>query len=342
MKTILQKIWVAIAVLLGSFSAYAYDFDFEVDGIYYDVVSFTDLTCSVTYGTEKYSGEIAIPSEVNYKNRQLKVIHIGSEAFNDCSSLTSVTIPDSVTEIGSETFSRCSSLESIKLSNSLKSIEFGLFYGCESLKTLDIPGSIDYISQYDYHKSSNSSLTFSCGLTNFRILYSEEELEVGYSDTLNWEYVFRKCDWLSEWTGFIKTLYIDRPLAKRITVPNLEKLELGESIQTVQVSNINKLNKLATIESYVVVPPKLPEMSNSQYMDLNVFVPEEALEAYKADPVWGKFWNLQSLGVDGVKVDSKKEVIGRYDMNGRKVSADYQGLVIVRFSDGSCKKMLNR
>ena len=110
MKTILQKIWVAIAVLLGSFSAYAYDFDFEVDGIYYDVVSFTDLTCSVTYGTEKYSGEIAIPSEVNYKNRQLKVIHIGSEAFNDCSSLTSVTIPDSITEIGDRAFSGCMSL----------------------------------------------------------------------------------------------------------------------------------------------------------------------------------------------------------------------------------------
>ena len=82
MKTILQKIWVAIAVLLGSFSAYAYDF--EVDGIYYDVVSFTDLTCSVTYGTEKYSGEIAIPSEVNYKNRQLKVIHV---------SYTHLTLP---------------------------------------------------------------------------------------------------------------------------------------------------------------------------------------------------------------------------------------------------------
>lgn len=75
-------------------------------------------------------------------------------------------------------------------------------------------------------------------------------------------------------------------------------------------------------------------------MNLEVIVPEEALDAYKADPVWGKFWNLQA-GVDGVKVDSKKEEIGRYDMNGRAVSEGYQGLVIVRFSDGTCKKMFN-
>lgn len=76
-------------------------------------------------------------------------------------------------------------------------------------------------------------------------------------------------------------------------------------------------------------------------MDVSVFVPEEALEAYKADKIWGNFWNLQISGVEDVKFDSEREEIGRYDMNGRVVGEDYKGLVIVRFSDGSCKKMLN-
>ncbi|MDE6638220.1 MAG: hypothetical protein K2K32_08315 [Muribaculaceae bacterium] len=170
-------------------------------------------------------------------------------------------------------------------------------------------------------------------------MYSEEELEVGYN--YDWD-KFRTSNWLSDWTESIKTLYIDRPLAKDITVPNLEKLELGESIQKVQVRDIKNLEKLISIESHALLPPTLTEMSNAQYMNVNVFVPEEAFDAYKADPVWGKFWDLQSLGVDCVKIDSKKEVIGRYDINGGAVSEDYKGLVIVKFSDGTCKKMLNR
>ena len=81
-------------------------------------------------------------------------------------------------------------------------------------------------------------------------------------------------------------------------------------------------------------------MSNKQYMNIDVIVPAEAFDAYQADENWRKFWNLQA-GVDGVKIGSQKEEIGRYDVNGRAVSEDYKGLVIVLFSDGTCKKMLN-
>ena len=423
MKTILQKLGMLIAVLCASFSTYAYDF--EVDGIYYDVVSLTDFTCRVTSGTEKYSGDIEIPSEVKYNNRTFSVTEIGKSAFSGCSSLTSVTIPesvtgigeqtfyrcssltsvtipnsvteiggsaffgcssltsvtipdsvneikgytfsgcssltsvtipdsvteiswsafsycssltsvtipDSVTEIGKDAFSGCSSLVSIKLSDSLKSIGFGLFYNCKSLESLSIPGSVKEIYQ---EQRNGSYYTFeNCyALKMLRIEYSPEEL-MAYNEYYAYNY-----GW-SDWTKRIEVLYIDRALKDDIYVPNLEKLELGANIKMVQINNLNYSDKLTTLESHALVPPTLPEMSNKQYMNVDVIVPAEAFDAYQADENWGKFWNLQA-GVDGVKVDSKKEETGRYDMNGRAVSEGYQGLVIIRFSDGSYKKILNR
>ncbi len=69
-----------------------------------------------------------------------------------------------------------------------------------------------------------------------------------------------------------------------------------------------------------------------------VFVPEESLEAYKANPRWGKFWNLSD--VKSVNDTLEKSVVGRYDLSGKTVNEDYKGFVIVRFSDGSTKKIM--
>ena len=101
MNTIIKKFGLIISALLLAFPSFAYDF--EVDGIYYS--SFTDTTCVVTYGGNKYEGDIIIPSEVTYNSRNLKVTSIGISAFRNCSSLMSVTIPNSVTSIGESSFS---------------------------------------------------------------------------------------------------------------------------------------------------------------------------------------------------------------------------------------------
>ena len=112
MKTIKQLL-ITVAILLCSVVANAYDF--EVNGIYYNILSMSDLTVEVTKGDNKYSGEVIIPSTVSYKSKTLTVTSIGSYAFEACSSLTSITIPNSVTSIGSFAFYGCDSLASIRL-----------------------------------------------------------------------------------------------------------------------------------------------------------------------------------------------------------------------------------
>ena len=78
-------------MLLCSVMANAYDF--EVDGIYYNILSSTDLTAEVTYGDNKYTGNVIIPSIVNYKSRDLTIIAIGDTAFLQCYKLTNIIIP---------------------------------------------------------------------------------------------------------------------------------------------------------------------------------------------------------------------------------------------------------
>lgn len=94
----MKKFLFSLLISLLSITLYAYDF--EVNGIYYNIVSTTDLTCSVTSNPNKYSGNITIPNKVTYNNRELSVVEIEKRAFYKCSSLSSVTIPNQVTTIG--------------------------------------------------------------------------------------------------------------------------------------------------------------------------------------------------------------------------------------------------
>ena len=65
-------------------------------------------------------------------------------------SLTSITIPNSVTSIGNYAFSSCRSLTSITIPNSVTTIERGAFSGCRSLTSLTIPNSVTTIGDYTF------------------------------------------------------------------------------------------------------------------------------------------------------------------------------------------------
>ena len=73
------------------------------------------------------------------------VTEIGYKAFSDCSSLTSVIIPSSVTEIGPKAFSGCSSLTSVIIPSSVTWIGAETFSGCSSLTSVNIPSSVTKI-----------------------------------------------------------------------------------------------------------------------------------------------------------------------------------------------------
>ena len=82
------------------------------------------------------SGAVVIPSSVTNNGTIYSVTSIGNDAFENCSGLTSVTIPNSVTSIGEWAFWECSGLTSVTIGNSVTSIGNRAFYGCNGLTSI--------------------------------------------------------------------------------------------------------------------------------------------------------------------------------------------------------------
>ena len=161
--------------------------DFEVDGIYYDIMSDTDKTVGVTYrGTyndsysNEYSGAVTIPESVTYNGNTYSVTRIKDFAFSGCSGLTSVEIPNSVTWIGEYAFYECSRLTSMVIPNSVTLIRDFAFSGCSGLTSVVIPNSVTTIGDYAFHSCS--------GLTS---------VEIPNSVTWIGDYAFENCSGLT-------------------------------------------------------------------------------------------------------------------------------------------------
>ena len=137
---IFRKLILLLAMLSASLPLSA--IKFEVDGIYYSTIG---SNAEVISGDKKYKDEVAIPEEVTYNGITYPVTSIGYAAFNGCSALTAITIPNSVTYIYDETFKGCSSLTSITISNSVTSIGNSAFLGCSALTAITIPNSVTSI-----------------------------------------------------------------------------------------------------------------------------------------------------------------------------------------------------
>ena len=129
-----------------------------VDSLFTYTIQNNSVTITGLKQNNQFSGNLLVPSKIKGK----PVTNIGNSAFNGCSDLTSVTIPNSVTSIGSSAFHGCSSLESI-------TIPFvGAKAGVKSSDTYQYPfGYIFGTSSYDggvatkqyYYGNSTSSTT---------------------------------------------------------------------------------------------------------------------------------------------------------------------------------------
>ena len=130
-------------ILSVFFSISASAYDVEVDGIYY--LTPKKNVAIVTKGYKEYSGDITIPSSIKVNDLEYTVKEIEESAFSGCRSLTSVTIPNSVTSIGERAFLRCGRLKSVTIPNSVTSIAYGTFFACIGLTSVTIPNSVTSI-----------------------------------------------------------------------------------------------------------------------------------------------------------------------------------------------------
>ncbi len=107
-----------------------------------------DGTGYMVFAAEDFEGEsIVIPSE----HEGLPVIDF---YFKNCSTLTSVTIPNSITKIGFEAFDSCSSLTNLIIPDSVTCIDEGAFYGCNNLESITLGNNIEFIADKAFYGCS--------------------------------------------------------------------------------------------------------------------------------------------------------------------------------------------
>ena len=154
----------------------------EVDGVYYRLSNVVDKYTVRT--ADKSITSVNILDEVNgkpvitidryafYNCTSLtsitvpnSVTTIGDQAFQSCTSLTSITIPSSVTTIGSDAFAGCTSLTSITIPNSVTTIGYLAFSGCTSLTSITIPNSVTTIGNGAFSGCSLISITIPSSVT---------------------------------------------------------------------------------------------------------------------------------------------------------------------------------
>lgn len=168
MKKIIQTALLLLAFLRPATAA---AYDFEVDGIYYDIngdeVAVTNRYSNPSPGySSVYTNHVTIPSSVTYNGDSYSVTSIGSKAFYWCNQLSGVTIPNTITTIGESAFDSCYGLTSITIPNSVTTIDTKAFYFCSELISVNFGNSVTSIHNEAFSYCSKlTSITFPDSIT---------------------------------------------------------------------------------------------------------------------------------------------------------------------------------
>ena len=126
-------------------------FPFVLDGCSYGKTSADEVKL---VSASQALNKLEIPATIMFKGKNYSVTSIGDYAFESCSSLTSVIIPESVTSIGDYAFEGCSSLTSAIISEGVKTIGSWAFRDCSSLTSITIPESVTNIGEGVFQRCS--------------------------------------------------------------------------------------------------------------------------------------------------------------------------------------------
>ena len=243
------------------------------------------------------------------------VSSIGARAFYGCISLTSFTTPYFVTSIGESAFCDCTGLTSFTIRDNVVSIGRSAFWNCRKLVNLSIPSTVTFIDDFAFYGCS--------GLKNVQYQISDD-IETYLSK--NHPYIGVEC-------GI--EYYLNKKKITSVVIPSTIT-ELGKYVfQRCKDFTSVYVNRAVPISAYNAF--KDADISNT-----TLYVPQGTYQDYWLTDVWGDFGNIVEYdvtGIDKVTDTNDAKEVSRYSVNGQRLSAPTKGLNIVKYSDGSVKKV---
>ena len=250
---------------------------------------------------------------------------IGGSAFEGCSGLTSLTLPAGITSIGDDAFYGCSGLTSITIPNGVTQIDKNAFRDCTGLTSLTLPANIKRIGESAFENCSGlTSLNLPAGITTIgsSAFYGSSgltSLTIPDGVTKIGKYAFSNCSYLTS-----------------LTIPS--------SVNSLGDYAFKNCSSLQSVHVSWSTPISVGKAFNkADVSKCTLYVPQGTEQDYFLADVWGDFGNIveyDPTGIDKVTTSTDAKELSRYSVNGQRLATPTKGLNIVKYSDGSVKKVV--
>ena len=251
------------------------------------------------------------------------VTEIGNYAFVNCRGLTSMKIPSSVTNIGDCAFLNCSGLTSLVISSGVTKIGDSAFSNCSGLTSLVIPSGVTEIGFFAFRNCSGLiSLVISSGVIDGS--------------------AFENCSGLTSLIISSGVTKIGSSAFKNCS--GLTSLVIPSGVTEIGWFAFENCSGLTSIYVYAehIYTSGLVAFKGCDKNNCKVYVPKGTYDYYIKYSDFRYFKNIEEFdatGIDNVITPFHAKEVSRYSINGQRLSAPTKGLNIVKYSDGSVKKV---
>lgn len=284
----------------------------EVKGITSITIPETVTTIAGAAFWESSLSEITIPTSVTT---------IGESAFEN-TNLTEIVIPESVISLGDDVLSLCASLESVTLNNNPTAIPARMVSGCTSLAGMTIPATVTKIGEFAFSEcAALEDISLPSGVTEigrFAFAYTPElkllplpetvtsvghgvfyqsgieEASLPEAITVIPDGMYQCCASLREFEISNTVTEIEQEAFYWCFA--LDKITFGESVTTIGNKAFMGDKALTSVTSLNTEPPVGAAFDSEVYENAILYVPNAALEAYKAADGWKEFNNIIGIG----------------------------------------------
>lgn len=302
-------------------------------------------------------------SPVFYNCNNLRTLNIGNNvklipdyAFIGRSGFKSIIIPNSVTSIGNGAFSNCTGLDTILFNaDSCTYIGNGSsFWGCSNLTTLIMGNNVKCVPQRAFENLTG--LTYLTLGDSVRVIGREAFYGCSHLPSVVIPDMVTTLD-----TGAFygcSELY-SATVGKRVRVippqvfgscPWLTNVTIGEGVNKIDQNAFQNCHRVATLTMKPTTPPLIYSQSLSDFGDsIDIYVPCNAISAYRSAPHWGRFVNYHGDFVNEITCRANNDAWGRVDIieqpsctNGGRAQVQAvanSGCRFLRWSDGNTQSL---